>query len=216
MSNRVKETRSRAEQARIKADQEIKRAEIEDRVAAVLPFIPVSMYHHGDHTSAKVEIKLGDLPNFVATIADLVVEAEAWNSGCLSIKPAEINKYATDERAVLDGAAWAQLVLHSYGESRRYQDAAFRFWLNTPQGFVDLSVEIKPAPWKWLPEIKTNSRDQYRDHIPKNAVITPRFIGEDNRRKWWTTEGNYHFTYEWADRPNFESWLTTKDAEGGN
>jgi hypothetical protein len=206
-------TKTRAERARESAAQAILKAEQEDRVAALLPEEPCTIYAHQDHNSATFQpIKLEELGAFVHTFLPHIIEAEHWEDGCTSVRPVEINKTATRKDAVMDGVSFAEITLNSYGSRGEYQDAELVLWLRIKGEIIQAHVKIEPTPYQWLPR-----RDLawYRGTVT-NGTIEPRYLGENQRRKWWSELPAYRISYYWADKANFLSWLTTKDADENN
>lgn len=185
--------------------KEIERLEAEQSISELLPIEPKMICIHADHAS----IHYGkDYPSR-HTFAEAVkiyrqfspVESEHWKDGTIECRPAEINKSASRERATMDGASIAEIKLSA---GKGYVSHELTFWARVAERLVCVHVEINP-PHQWLPE--THFRyDQYGNCT--SSRVTPKCIGEDSRRKWWTPEGSYQISYYFADAPNFESFAS--------
>ena len=64
-------------------------------------------------------------------------------------------------------------------------------------------IELNPV-WQWFPGRRVTWG---REGEVSKCEVTPRFLGEDQRIKWGSTPPGYRFSYFWADKVNFESWL---------
>lgn len=134
-----------------------------------------------------------------------IVSAEHWKHGTLEIAPAEINSKAEDkhETSTMDGESWTELVLHTAGNRGEIQSTELQFWAKLYGEWISVSIEIQPKS-DWLPERQARFN---RSGDVSSFSLTPKFIGEDQRRQWWSERPNYRLSYYWADVHNFESWL---------
>lgn len=186
-------------------EAELAQAQREMDIRSILPADPTHVHLHKDHVGLTYSKKYPSRYTFREAYELFrlftPVESQHWKSGCMSCRPEEINQYAKEERSVMDGASIAEVKLSA---GKGYDSHALRFWARVGEMLVEVSIEIAP-PWKWIPE----TLFRYDTHGNcTTSKVTPRFIGEDSRRKWWSPEGSYHLSYYWADVPNFESFAS--------
>lgn len=137
---------------------------------------------------------------------NMIVEAEAWKDSCLSIRPSAINDSADEGKcpnAVMDGAQWAEIKLEA---GKGYSSHSLRFWIHCHAGYGEVTIEFSPS-YKWLPDCEFKYDSGGDCSVSR---VTPRAIGEDQRRKWWSSPGSYRLTYSWADQASFESWASSQ------
>jgi hypothetical protein len=199
--------KTRVQAATEKAEKMLREAEKEDLIVGLLPREPRTVCVHKDCTSVSFNpIKLEELRSFVDSLLPHIIEAEHWKDGCTSVSPVEINRTEKRESAVMDGASFAEVCLNSYGSRGEYQDAELTVWLKIDEEIIKAHVKIEPTPWKWLP----GRRITWQGGYVSSFEVEPRFLGEDQRRNWWSEPPAYRISYYWADQANFLSWLSTQ------
>lgn len=173
------------------------------RVLKVIPAEPDSMCAFKKYTSLTYRRPtFAEAVDLVALFSPRIVESQHWKASCVSCLPLEINTTAAEERATLEGCSVVELLVYSYGDKREYQDTKLEFWAKIEGELLDVNVNF-PTVWKWLPFV-----DVERDAMQRVIRVhtTERALGEDSRRKWWSSDQNYRFSYYWADVFNWETW----------
>lgn len=193
------------EEMQEKHRKEIERLSIELEIAKTLPREARSIYWHaGKRAYGKLSYEaqtFKDACEILDQFKPFIIEAEHWKAACLSVMPEEINSYATNERATMDGASYCELRMHSYGD-RRYQDQELIAWTKIENRVLEVSIKFH-APAKWIPTyIAIRDRS---GRIIEHQII-PFGLGEDQFRRWYSEKPDYHFSYYWADVHNWESW----------
>jgi len=166
---------------------------------------------HGKHASVKMwgdfrtEKKLSEALEIVRQFEPLVVECEHWESGCLSVRPAEINKYATDEHAIMDGASAVELSVT--GGKGFGPNVTVEFWIKHPEfGFIEINLPVCD-----LHKLTPNVRATY-NNSGELCSCEINWPGErsvvDKFRSWWSQKPAYHGSYYLADLPNFYAWAS--------
>lgn len=190
--------------------EKVARVRREEAILAKLPGDPKSVrqvYAHKDEISVKYgdrgKLSFADACEIVTLYQPFIVEAEHWRSGCLEVRPAEISRYAKDERAQMDGASYVEMLLHSYGSRGEYRESSLTFWAKIEDDFCHVTVDFASV-WKWQPQVDL-AFNQHGDIT--RFRVSPMGIGEDQFRKWGSGgDASYRLSYYWADRYNWESW----------
>lgn len=196
---------SKVEEVQKRQAAELEKAHREDCIAAVLPLPARSICVHNDYSSVTYGAETWEEAKAIyQRFADeeRIRPAEHWKLSCLSVLPAELNQYAKDERAHMDGESWAEVSIEAFGGELvpHYRTAKLKFFANVKSHWLSVTIEIAQVPWVWMP-----SQRIHGGRVVRGSTV-PKFIGEDQRRKWSGEEPGYHFSYYWADQPNFESW----------
>ena len=198
------------EQLKAKHAQELAELEKETSIAESLPLPASLICQHKEYTAVQYGKKFPDrytmkeAVEIYSLFASDVVEAEHWRSGCLSVCPVEINNYAKEERAVMDGASHAELKLE---KGKGYDAHALIFWARVAGNLLKVEIELRPE-WKWLPQVDTHY-DRHGNVI--SNCVQPVGIGEDQFRKWGGSDSGYRLSYYWANMENFHSWLSSQN-----
>lgn len=194
------------EEIKNRHEKELREAEQKLAIAAILPAQATHVHVYKDYVYVTYSKPYPERYTFrqAYELFKLFspVESEHWKSGCLSCQPAEINKYAKEERAVMDGASIAEIKLSA---GKGYDSHALTFWARIGATLLHVSIDLRP-PWKWLPQ--TEFRYDVHGNCTKSRVLAVG-IGEDSVRKWWSPEGSYQLSYYWADVPSFDSFAST-------
>ena len=132
---------------------------------------------------------------FVASL----VESEHWEDGCVSTWPKGINGNADKPSARFDGAYVAEIKLES---GAGYTAHELRFWVRLDGELCQVSIRIAPEG-KWLPLVD-KEYDRKTGELLR-CTVSPRSLGEDSRRKWWSASG-YSLSYYWADVATFSNF----------
>lgn len=189
-------------------EQELREAEQELAIAAFLPAEATHIHVHKNYVGVSYQKPFPNRYGFreAYELFKLFtpIESQHWKSGCLSCQPEEINQYAKEERAVLDGTSIAEIKLSA---GRNYESHALVFWARILDRLLQVCIEIRPS-FKWLPDVQYTYNQSGVCFVKR---CNPAFIGEDSRRKWWSPDGSYQFSYYWADEPNFASFASTEN-----
>lgn len=173
---------------------------------------------HGDHASVKMwsdfrtERKLADAVEIVNQFAEQIQTCEHWKSGCISTRPPQINEYALDECAVMDGSHAVEIVVS--GGRNFGHIVELCFWVETSAGLLEISCPVSDL-WKLVPRVDAN-------YNRKGDLTTCRIDWPaesrcvDSFRSWWSEKPAYRGSYYLADLPNFMSWAGAilPDAKG--
>lgn len=202
------DTLSRAEQIRAKAEEDIKKMELEETLRALCPVeVTGHITVHKDSVHVSYKDKYPLRMSFAKAYAiykawlPLVIEAEDWKGSCRCIHPGEINHTKKDERSEMQGQVHATIHLES---GKGFVSHSLKFWAKLGERFVQVTVEMQPE-WKWLPQTDFHY-DKNGDCI--NSQVSPSFIGEDSMARWWTSPGGYSLDFMWADVHNFRSFAS--------
>lgn len=199
------------DELKAKQARELAELERELKLAELLPVPAQQVCQHRDYTSIIYKkpypdrYTMKEAADIYAQFTD-VVEAEHWRNGCLSVAPAEINSYAKEENATMDGASHAELKLQA---GKGFESHELTFFARAKDGtLLKVAIELRPE-WKWLPQVDTRYD---RDGNVISNRVSPVGIGEDQFRKWGIGgDQGYLLSYYWADRENFHSWLSSQN-----
>lgn len=185
--------------------KELEALELEQTIRASLPLEPKHVCLHKGFASATYGKQFPSRYSFKEAYAIYrqftPAESEHWKNGCLSVRPAEINDYAKDERAVMQGTSIAEIKLQA---GKGYDSHELSFWTRIDGRLLQISIELQPEA-KWLPYCDF----RYDTHGNCTvSVVNSTCIGEDKKRKWWSPEGSYQISYYWADVPNFRAFAS--------
>lgn len=183
----------------------------EEAIRALLPKQyrdGASIYIHDDHASVKMwndfrtERTLADALAIVELFKPQIQTCEHWKNGCCSTVPPQINSYAKDERAVMDGSHAVEVLVS--GGKGFGPNVEIRFWAESSAGLLEISCPVCDL-FKLVPRI-----DQ---HYNTHGELTSCRIDwpaesrcVDSFRNWWSEKPSYRGSYYLADLPNFESW----------
>ncbi len=199
------------EEIKAECAAKIAKAEREIAIRATLPADPSTVCIHSDSVSLSFE-KPGYRGKF--TLAEAVyiyrkflpfaIDGEHWKDGSVSTLPGPINSNEKKESGTMDGSHHAEIKLHSFGSRGEYQECELRFWVLIGADYCEVSIRFN-ADWKWMPD----RRVTFNNHGEvARFSLTPKFIGEDSRRSWWSEKPGYSLSYYWADVHNFAAFLS--------
>lgn len=187
------------------------------RKEAVLPLLPIEPRYLCAHTnkthqsvSASYEVKtLADAMAIYRAYLPSIVDAEAWRGGCVSVQPAEINRYSEtkDARSTMEFTAHAEIHLHSFGDKAHYQEQEMKFFARIGVEWVRVGIKIESA-WQRIAYWSEGS-----GRNPGSLVIRFPSLGEDSHLRWWSEAHNYSRSYYWADTHNFVSAMEHEIAQ---
>lgn len=170
-----------------------------------------SICQHRDHVSLRLwddfrtEHKLSECVDVVKAMAEngILVPAQAWRDGCVSIRPEEINDSATKESAVLEGEFLVEVNIQ--GSDRTGTRQAVKVWFRYAGTLYELTLPFVSL-YKLMPR-SSGGYNQQGDCLKTfdwsgNTAVSC----ADWHIKFWSPPGSYNMELHFAEVPTFVGW----------